>query len=80
MVQWLYFVAFDRLPVGIALLLEFTALASRPGWPQAACLATYFLGGARRRQPRPGIADVLHVRFRSAVLGGCAAMVVVRLR
>ncbi|HET6755585.1 MAG TPA: hypothetical protein VFH23_16720 [Jiangellaceae bacterium] len=33
-----------------------------------------------RRQPRPGIADVLHVRFRSAVLGGCAAMVVVRLR
>jgi drug/metabolite transporter (DMT)-like permease len=25
MVQWLYFVAIDRLPVGIALLLEFTA-------------------------------------------------------
>jgi drug/metabolite transporter (DMT)-like permease len=25
MVQWLYFVALDRLPVGIALLLEFTA-------------------------------------------------------
>ena len=27
MVQWLYFVAIDRLPVGIALLLEFTAPA-----------------------------------------------------
>ena len=25
MVQWLYFVAIDRLPVGIALLLKFTA-------------------------------------------------------
>jgi drug/metabolite transporter (DMT)-like permease len=27
MVQWLYFVAIDRLPVGVALLLEFTAPA-----------------------------------------------------
>ena len=125
MVQWLYFVAIDRLPVGIALLLEFTApvlvalytrvvrredvrrhLARhrvgirrpRPGGAGLARLRPRparhrgragrgglprdLLPGwrARRRQPRPGIADVLHVRFRSAVLGGCAAMVVVRLR
>lgn len=97
MVQWLYFVAIDRLPVGIALLLEFTApvlvalytrvvrredvrrrtwiaiglafsglalvaqvwrdsgldpLGIAAGLAAAACLATYFLVGARAAASR----------------------------
>jgi drug/metabolite transporter (DMT)-like permease len=54
MVQWLYFVAISRLPVGLALLVEYTApllvalfarfvlheqVRARVGWALAACLA-----------------------------------------
>ena len=43
LIQWLYFVAIDRLPVGIALLLEFTGPLMVAVWSQVVL---------RQRQPR----------------------------